>query len=93
MPKLVLVTAIAAFGLLVDAAWAAPVTIGTTQSSVQKQCGNKLGCSTSCGSTSCDYQCDKDKKGNTTCTVTINLAHPTSGASTVSGGATERESQ
>jgi hypothetical protein len=82
MSKLVLVAAVAAFGLLVDAAWAAPVTISTTQSSVQKQCGNKLGCSTSCGSTSCDYECNK--KG-TKCTVTINLAHPTGGGP-ASGG-------
>jgi hypothetical protein len=78
MRKLVLAAAIAAFGLLVDAAWAAPVTITTTQGDVQKQCGNKLGCSTSCGGTSCDYQCSKGKKG-TTCTVTINLVRPTGG--------------
>jgi hypothetical protein len=87
MPKLVLVAAIAASGLLVDAAWAKPVTIQTTQTSVQKQCGNKLGCSTFCGSTSCDYEC-KGKK----CTVTINIARP-GGSAPTSGGTAARESQ
>ena len=75
MQKLAFVTAIAAFGLLVDTAWAAPVTITTTKGDVQKQCGNKVGCSTACGSTSCDYGCDKKGK----CTVTINLVHPRGG--------------
>lgn len=69
MQKLAYAVTIAASGLFVGTALAAPVTIGTTQSSVQKQCGNKLGCSTACGSTSCDYECKKGK-----CTVTINLA-------------------
>jgi hypothetical protein len=75
MQRLALVTAIAAFGLLVDTAWAAPVTVTTTKGDVQKQCGNKVGCSTACGSTSCDYGCDKKGK----CTVTIDLVRPRGG--------------
>lgn len=83
MSKLVLIMAIAAFGLFAGAAWAKPVTISTTQGDVQKQCGNKLGCSAFCGRASCDYEC-KGKK----CTVTISDVHA-GGSGSTSGGASE----
>ena len=85
MKNFVLVMALTTFALLTGGACEA-TTISTTKADVKKQCGNSVGCSTACGSTTCDYGCKGSK-----CTVTINLKiHRGTGTGTGTGTGIER---
>ncbi|MEY9235416.1 recombinational DNA repair protein RecR [Bradyrhizobium japonicum] len=72
MRKLVLATAVVAFGFMTSQASAVTV-LTTTQGDVKKQCAGKTKCSTACGSTLCDYVCDDPKRQ---CTVAIFIKRP-----------------
>jgi hypothetical protein len=84
MQKLIFAVAFVVVGSISNEAWA--TKINTTVSSVQKECGNKIGCSKTCGSTSCDYEC----KGKN-CTVTINMVSGGGGRSGSSGTGTKAQ--
>ena len=72
MRKLVLIVAFAAFGFVVSEASAVTV-INVTQDEVKRQCNGQDKCMTACGSTYCDYVCDKPASQ---CTVTVFLKKP-----------------
>ncbi len=67
MRKMTFAVAFAVFSLIAGAASAVTV-LNTTQGDVKKQCNGKTSCSGACGSTLCDYVCDKPSKQ---CTVAI----------------------
>lgn len=71
MRRLVL-AAVAVFGFLTSEASAVTV-LTTTQADVKKQCAGKTKCLTVCGSTYCDYVCDKPKDQ---CTATVFFTRP-----------------
>lgn len=68
MKKLVLAAAVIGFGFLISSEASAVTVLTTTQADVKKQCAGKTKCSTACGSTICNYVCDKPKKQ---CTATV----------------------
>jgi hypothetical protein len=51
----------------------ATTVLTTTQTDVKRECGGKTKCSTTCGSTYCDYVCDDPKKQ---CTVAVFMKKP-----------------
>ena len=67
MRTIVFVVSFAAFSFLASEASAVTV-LNTTQADVKKECAGKTKCSGACGSTICDYVCDKPKQQ---CTVAI----------------------
>ena len=72
MRKLVFIVAFAAFGFVASEASAVTV-INVTQDEVKRQCNGQDKCMTACGSTYCDYICDKPASQ---CTVTVFLKKP-----------------
>ena len=75
MRKTVFALALATAGLLAGEASAVTV-LTTTQADVKKQCEGKTSCSTVCGSTYCNYTCDKPKEQ---CTVAVQMTKPRPG--------------
>jgi hypothetical protein len=51
----------------------ATTVLTTTQADVKRECKGKTSCSTVCGSTYCNYTCDKPKEQ---CTVGVQLTAP-----------------
>ena len=86
MRKAILLAAFAAFAFA--AAEASAVTVlNTTQADVKKQCEGKTKCMRDCGSTYCNYVCNKPKQQ---CTVSIYRQAATGGRRPVTGGAARR---
>lgn len=70
MKKLIL-TAMIVF--VTGSSASATTVLTTTQADVKRECKGKTSCSTVCGSTYCNYTCDKPKKQ---CTVGVQLTAP-----------------
>jgi hypothetical protein len=72
MRKMIFVVAFVAFGFVASEASAVTV-INVSQDEVKKQCNGRDKCMTVCGSTYCDYVCDKSASQ---CTVTVFFKKP-----------------